>query len=250
MNLSQLFDEAETDSKFEKRVADDIPDGGPYAAAVDEFSCFREKDGDRIFVSWWFKLTAGLLAGKQIQRFSVLNDRTASMIKTDLARVVGRAPTFAELHDESTGQTGPIRREIEGARVEVSQSREQKGDRVYVNVSILRLVTPAEKAPSPAPKPSEAQPEGSSKEWHLQLHDADSEGPMTLDEIVARLVTREAAAAAVVWTPGLDDWESPLKVADFHDRFPASKLPPKLPTKPTSNDWADVEEGGDEEIPF
>ena len=253
MSLANIFDTAEvktaaTDDR--DWDVDVIPDGGPYKAEIVDFGCFREKDGERIFVSWKFVVKSpSALSGKRVERFMMLKDNTAGMVKSDLLKVLAYTPKFEDLHDEQTGRTGKVRHDIVGARVEIFQSKTESGGKVYVNINMARkLSDPPKREPTPEP---EAEPEPKATveaDWILQ-DGAEEHNGMTVAGIVERLGNDRATALdALVWRPGFPEWRCPVGLGHFADFFPEpAAKPPRLPALPTSDDWADVEEG---DVPF
>jgi len=125
-------------STFEDRVMDDVPDG-TYTADVSDFSIFTGKGGDW-FVSWWFRVTGGQFDGCEVQRFNKVAGGM-SYIKADLRVALGEVPRWPDLVVESEGRTrAEIRQRIVGASVTIRQRTRHKGDDVYVDIFLNRLL--------------------------------------------------------------------------------------------------------------
>lgn len=135
-----------------ERVMSEVPDG-QYDGTIQDFSCFRAKSGDW-YVSWWVAVDGGLFDGALLQRFLSMNERTVGFVKQDMRLVTGRIPLWTDLGNDETGQTGPIKGEVIGARVRVRQkSRHYQGKRfvdIYLNELLEASQSPQETPDTPA----------------------------------------------------------------------------------------------------
>jgi hypothetical protein len=138
-----------------ERVMSEVPDG-QYEGTVQDFSCFRSKAGDW-FVSWWVAVDQGLFAGALLQRFLSMNERTVGFVKQDLKLVSGRIPSWPELGNDETGQTGPVRGEVLGARVRVRQKSRQYQGKRFVDVYLNELLEPPQSPQEVLEKPARVE---------------------------------------------------------------------------------------------
>lgn len=161
-----------------ERVMSEVPDG-QYEGTVQDFSCFRSKAGDW-YVSWWVAVDSGLFAGALLQRFLSMNERTVGFVKQDLKLVVGRIPSWPELGNDETGQTGPIRGAVLGARVRVRQKSRQYQGKKFVDIYLNELLeppqSPQEAPESPARMETRQKPPEASQRPQAPLPEEPKEG--------------------------------------------------------------------------
>lgn len=147
MDIGSMFDAASSDKKSSsntERKMDTVPDGA-YDAEVTEFSVFVSNAGD-YYVKWWFEVDVGPYKGAQLQRFTGLSPKTFGFVKETIRKVTGSVPEWGSMFAD--GRTGPIRRDIVGQRVQVSQKTSKRGDRSYVNIYVDKVLVDAAAQPA------------------------------------------------------------------------------------------------------
>ena len=141
MDIGSMFDNADSgqgqsNGKSDDRKMDTVPDGS-YSAEVTDFSVFVSKKGD-YFVSWWFEVAEGPHRGAQLQRFTGLNPKPFSFVKSTVKTVTGKVPEWNVLFAD--GRTGPIRNGIVGRVVRITQKSKPVGDKTYVNIYVDKVL--------------------------------------------------------------------------------------------------------------
>jgi len=154
MTMNQLWDDTPATEKGSRtdRAMSDVPDGS-YDGRVVDFSCFRADSGDW-YISWWIEVDQGLRSGALLQRFLQMNDNTVGFTKADFRTVIDRIPSWDEMAIEDTGQTGPIRHAVLGARVRVRQRSRRVQQTTYKDVYINELL----EAPQGVREPEAEEP--------------------------------------------------------------------------------------------
>jgi hypothetical protein len=151
-DIGSMFDSApsnsEGGSKTDERKMDVVPDGS-YDVEVTDFSVFVSKKGDT-FISWWFEVMSGQYSGAQLQRFTGVGPKTFSFIKTTVKTVTGSIPEWGAMFVD--GRTGPIRNEIIGKAVQITQKSRDYQGKAYVNIYVDKVINnPSNPSPeSPA----------------------------------------------------------------------------------------------------
>ena len=129
-----------------KREMDRISDG-TYNAEVTDFSVFSTEKGD-YYVSWWFRVSGGAADGAELQSFSSVSPRSIGFIKKSVRRITGAYPDWSDMFDSDSGRTGPVRYELVGKPVQVTQKTNNRNGKDYVNVYVDKLL---ESRPAPTP---------------------------------------------------------------------------------------------------
>lgn len=152
-DIGNMFNDApstQSTSSSEERKMDTVPDDS-YNVEVTDFSVFVSKKGD-YYVSWWFEVMSGPHSGAQLQRFTSVGPRTFSFIKSTVKTAIGRVPEWDDLFVD--GRTGPIRNEIIGRAVQITQKSRDYQGKVFVNIYVDKVIkNPSNPAPAP---PAEA----------------------------------------------------------------------------------------------
>ena len=151
-DFQNLWDDTPAAETRRDKEMTDVPDG-PYDGVLIDFSCFKSAGGDWL-ISWWIEVDTGLNSGALLQRFQGVTDKAVPWIKSDFRTVLGRIPSWEEMANEMTGQTGPVREEVVGARLRVRQKSRKYDGTTYRDVFINELLNAP---PGPAPTESYAE---------------------------------------------------------------------------------------------
>lgn len=215
----------------------------------------------------------GLARGKYIENFDAIEGYGAQWFRKFLTIASGRSsdnlPKWADVWDEDSGRTGPIRKEVLGAVVECRVETKRGRDRDFVNIYVNRLVKPAgsrderpaddrqqeqrDERRQPEP-PAEPEPPKQATYHYWSKGGGQAEG-LTVDQ-VADAIRKNPSDTHKVWQKGWEGWRVAADVEEIDLVLTATKdvsKPPPLPqpgNPPPPNPDTEVPYSTDDDIPF